>query len=123
MAKNTNRNIGIAIGVIVVGIGIGFFILTDEQGLTQITQSTGEVNVILAPPLRLAPTTTTTTEPTVIQPDFIPISLPIGENVVEVGEIFCKIKQSTLVHGINAKLLETIESTGISGSPFIRLAL
>jgi len=121
MGKHTNRNIGIAIGAIVVGIGIGFLILTDEQGLSQITQTSGEVNVILAPPLRLA-STTTTTDTTVIQPDFIPISLPIGENIVEIGEIFCKIKQSTLVHGVNGKLLETIESTGIAGSPFIRLA-
>ncbi len=120
MGKHTNRNIGIAVIAIVFGGTIGFLIISGEQG---ITSTTGEVNVVLAPPLRLAPTTTTTTaDPTVIQPDFIPISLPIGENVVEVGEISCKIKQSTLVHGVDGRLLETIESTGIAGSPFIRLA-
>ena len=118
MGKHTNRNIGIVVIAIVFGGTIGFLVLSGEQG---ITPTTGEVNVVLAPPLRLAPTTTTA-DPTVIQPDFIPISLPIGEQVVEVGEIFCKIKQSTLVHGVDARLLETIESTGIAGSPFIRLA-
>ena len=103
MGKHTTRNIGIGV-VVLVAIGVVALMVIP------IGQTTGELNVALAPPL------------TLVGDSFIPISLPIGEQVVEVGEIFCRIKQSTLVHGVDARLLETIESSGIQGSPFIRLA-
>jgi len=99
MPKHTQRNIAFVIfGVIIVGSMIFF-----------LTLPVGEINVNLAPPLILTDT------------GFVAISLPIGETVVEATGINCKVKQTTLVYGINNKQLDSLDSSGIQGSPFIRL--
>ncbi len=100
MGKHTRRNVAFVIfGLVIVGASIFF-----------LTLPVGEINVNLAPPLQLT------------DAGFIPISLPIGETVVEATGINCKVKQTTLVFGINNRQLLSLDSGGIQGSPFIRLA-
>jgi hypothetical protein len=105
MVKNRSRNIAIGV-VLLVAIGVVTLMIVPVQP----SLTAGELNVTLPPLGQLT------------DAGFIPISLPIGENVVEVGEINCKVKQTTLVHGVDGRLLEEIQSGGIQGSPFIRLA-
>lgn len=100
MPNHTQRNIAFVIfGIVIVSASIFF-----------LTLPSGEINVSLSPPLQLT------------DAGFIPISLPVGETVVEATGINCKVKQTTLVYGINNRQLLSLDSGGIQGSPFIRLA-
>ena len=101
MARHTQRNVAFIIFAIII---IGSMLFLAQQGVA------GEIEVRLPPPAQLT------------DAGFIPISLPIGETVVEATGINCKVKQTTLVFGENNRQLLSLDSGGIQGSPFIRLA-
>jgi len=107
MAKNRTRNIGLGVLGVIIIVVLGMVFLGVIS--TPISQQ-GELTINLpSPPLQI------------VGNSFIPITEPSG-NVFPVGEINCKVKQTTLVYGNNGRLLETIESGGIQGSPFAQLA-
>ena len=102
MPKHTRRNTAFVIfGIVIVGSMI-FLFQEDIAGQ--------EFDIRIETPLQLT------------DAGFVPISLPVGEQIIVVEEINCKIKQTTLVYGINNRQLLSLDSAGIQGSPFIRLA-
>ncbi len=105
MVKHTQRNIAfIVFGVIIIGSMV-FLFLQGAEG--------GEVNVTLPPPNALLTSTDLI--------GFTPITQPIG--AIPVGEIECKIKQTTQVFDAGNKIIDFEESSGIAGTPVITLQL
>jgi len=89
--------------LILLGLAILIFLIP--------SQAFAEFEVSLPPPLQL------------IDEGFEPISLPNDQGTfVEATGIECKVKQTTEVRGDdNNRLLATIDSAGIQGSPFAQL--
>lgn len=105
MARHTRRNIAFVVfGVIIVGSMV-FLFLQGAEG--------GEVNVTLPPPNALLTSTDLI--------GFTPITQPIG--AIPIGEIECKIKQTTQVFDAGNKIIDFEESSGVAGTPVFTLQL